>query len=209
MVDVKTAVVVLIVPNIVMDGVQAARRGGLLDGLRRFAVLLVFGAIGTVLGTRLLVALPPRVATLVLGCFVLVFVALNATRVSPRVEPRWEGWISVPAGLVAGLLGGVTNVPGTPLVMYFYALGLAKHDFVRAVALSFIVYKLVQLGAVTYYGLLDGRLFVVSLGLTAVALGAFALGLRVQDRLPQRVFNRAVLIFLALLGLGLIVRAAS
>ena len=61
-VDVKTAVVVLILPNIVMDGIQFARRGTPLATVRRFGILLVAGALGTVLGTRALVVLSPRAA---------------------------------------------------------------------------------------------------------------------------------------------------
>jgi uncharacterized membrane protein YfcA len=105
-------------------------------------------------------------------------------------------------------VGWITNVPGTPLVMYFCALGMDKQEFVRAVAFSFVVYKAVQLGAVAYYGLLSGPLVLLSLALTAVALGGFALGLAVQDRLDQTTFNRAVLIFLGALGLWLTLRAA-
>jgi len=208
-IDVKTAVVVLIFPNIAMDGLQATRRGGFVAGLRRFAVLLILGALGTVLGTHLLVVLPSRVVTLILGCFVVVFVLLNSTRFSPKVPSGWERWIAGPTGFVAGILGGITNVPGTPLVLYFYALGLAKQEFVRAVAITFLIYKLVQLGAIVSYGLVTWSLTGLSVGLTAVALGGFALGLRVQDRLDQRSFDRAILIFLGLLGLGLIWRSAS
>lgn len=204
--DVKTAVAVLIVPNIAMDLIQLRRQGEVRATGRRLAVLLVFGAIGTVLGTRLLVILPARTASFILGCFVLAFVALNATRFSPRVPPRWERWLAAPMGLVAGVVGGVTNGPGTPLVMYFYALGMAKADFVRASALSFVAYKIVQLGAVAWYGLLTWPLLGISLGLTVVALAGFAAGLRVQDRLDQRAFNRAVLVFLAALGLWLTLR---
>src|SRR5205809_979646 len=83
-------------------------------------------------------------------------------------------------GLVAGVLGGLTNVPGTPMVLYFVALGLDKYEFVRAVAVTFIVVKVVQLGAVVWYGLLDLHLLVVSLAFTVVALGGFAVGLRLQ-----------------------------
>lgn len=205
--DVKTAVVVLILPNIVMDGVQFVRRGAPLATVRRLALLLVFGAAGTVLGTRLLVTLSSRTVMLVLGCFILLFVALNVMRVALRVPAGWEPWLSPPTGLLAGIIGGVTNVPGTPLVIYFYALGMDKHEFVRSVAFSFIVYKLVQLGAVAYYGLLTWPLLGVSLALTLVGLAAFALGLAVQDRLEQATFNRAVLIFLAGLGLWLTGRA--
>jgi len=73
-----------------------------------------------------------------------------------------------------GVIGGVTNVPGTPLVMYFVALGLAKHGFVAAVSFTFVVYKFVQLGAVTYFGLLSGSLMLWSVALTFVSFATTA-----------------------------------
>jgi uncharacterized membrane protein YfcA len=206
-VDVKTAVVVLILPNIVMDGIQFARRGTPLSTARRFWVLLAAGALGVILGTRALALLSPRAATLLLGAFVLCFVALQATGRAPEVPARWERWLSAPAGFVAGVIGGVTNSPAIALVLYFQAIGLSKHDFVSSVAFTFLFYKLVQLGAVTWYGLLPWPLLWGSLALTAVGMAGFALGLRVQDRLDQRSFNRAVLGFLALLGAWLLIRS--
>jgi len=205
-VDVKTAVVVLILPNIVMDSIQFARRGTPLATVRRFWVLLAAGALGLVLGTRALVVLSPRAVTLILGAFVLGFVALSAAGRTPRVHPRWEPWLSAPAGLVAGVIGGVTNSPATVLVLYFQAIGLSKHEFLSSVAFTFLFYKLVQLGAVAWYGLLPWSLLWVSLALTAAGLVGFGVGLRAQDRLDQRGFNRAVLGFLAGLGAWLLLR---
>jgi uncharacterized protein len=205
--DVKTAVAVSIVPNIVMDSVQAVRGGGTWSTVRRIAVLLVFGIIGMFVGTRLLAVLPPRVATLSLGAFLLAFVTLSVTGVTLRVSPARERWLSPPVGFVAGVLGGLTNVPGTPLVIYFRALGMGKQEFVRSVAMSFMTYKIIQLIAVTYYGLLTWSLLLVSVGLTLIGLGAFAVGLRVQDYLPEKIFNRVVTTFLAVLGLLLVARS--
>jgi hypothetical protein len=106
---------------------------------------------------------------------------------------------------VAGVIGGVTNSPATALVLYFHGIGLSKHDFISSIAFTFFFYKLVQLGAVTWYGLLPWPLLWMSIALTVVALAGFAVGLRVQDRLDQRSFNRAVLLFLAVLGAWLLV----
>jgi uncharacterized membrane protein YfcA len=205
--DVKTAVALLVVPNIAMDAIQSRRGGGVLATARRLAALLAFGAAGMVVGTRLLVGLSGRTAMLVLGAFVLSFVLLNVSRLVQRVPAGWERWLSPPIGFLAGVVGGVTNVPGTPLVIYFYALGMEKREFVRSVAFSFIVYKAVQLGALTWYGAFGRTLVLPTLALSAAALGGFAVGLRVQDRLDQRTFNRAVLVFLAILGVWLVVRA--
>lgn len=207
LVDVKTAFLVLIVPNIVMDGIQFARAGAPRATVRRMLPIVVFGAVGTVIGTHLLAMLASRTVMLILGGFIVTFVALNVTRLSPRLPPRWEPWASPVVGFGAGVIGGITNVPGTPLVLYFYALGLAKREFVSAVAFTFVLYKLVQLGAVTWYGLMSLRLLGWSALLTAAALGGFALGLRVQDRMEPRVFNRVVLGFLAALGVWLVVRS--
>jgi uncharacterized membrane protein YfcA len=206
-VDVKTAVALVIVPNIVMDGVQMARRGQLLATARRLAPILLAGAVGIVLGTQLLVTLPAWVATLVLGLFTLGFVALNATSFSPRLAPGWERPLGPIVGFVSGIVGGLTNTPGTALVILFYALGFPKHEFVRSIALSFVTLKVVQLAAVSHFGLMSWSLFGLSVALTAVALLGFYAGLRVQDRLDQRRFNRAVLLFLGATGLWLVYRS--
>ena len=126
---------------------------------------------------------------------------------SPRVAPSWERWLAAPVGLVAGVVGGVTNVPSLPLILYFYALGMEKDEFVRSIAVTFLAYKLVQLVSLVAVGLLDGRRFGASLALAAVGVGAFALGLRVQDRLDARAFNRVVLVFLGAIGVWLMIRA--
>jgi len=206
-VDVKTAVVLLILPNIVMDGIQFSRRGAPAETIRRLLPLLLTGGIGTFVGTRLLVVLPTRTVLVLLGGFVIAFVALNATRFSPRLPAAWEPWAGPVAGFVAGVVGGVTNVPGTPLAIYFYALGMSKADFLASTAFTFLIYKLVQIVAVAWYGLLTSALAATSLALTGVALAGFVGGLWIQSRLDQRAFNRAVLALLGALGVWLVVRS--
>ena len=208
-IGVKSGVAVSIIPNIVMDSAQLVRLGQPLATVRRMFWLILFSMVGMWLGTRLLAVLPGRVATLVLGVFVLAFALVSGTGLGLRVPPVWERWLSAPVGLAAGVLGGLTNVPGTPMVLYFVALGLDKHEFVRAIAVTFIVVKVVQLVAVLWYGLLDAHLLVVSLGFSVVALAGFAVGARVQDWLPARIFNRAVLTVLLITGAWLIYRALA
>jgi len=208
-VDLRTAIVILIFPNIVFDGIQAFRKPGLLDTLRRHWILYLCGIGGTVLGTQFLVWVSSQKLLLILGVFVLAFVALNVSRLRFRVPPRLERYLSPPIGLFAGVLGGVTNVPGTPLTIYFYALGMGKDEFIRSIALSFLVYKTAQFASVIYFGLLTWPLFGLSVVATGFGLGAFWLGLMTQDRVDQVIFNRVVLGFLALIGVWLIVRGVG
>jgi uncharacterized membrane protein YfcA len=206
-VDVKSAVALLVIPNLVMDSLQLRRSGPVGDAPRRLAPLLVFTMIGTVIGTKLLVALSPRAVTLALGSFVLGYVLLDLSRFSPRVPAHWELRLAAPVGLAAGIMGGITNAPGTAIALYFVALGMDKKEFVRSIAFTFLVVKTVQLATLVWYGLLGWHLVLLSLGLAAAGLASFALGLELQDRMDQRAFNRAVLLFLAALGVWLVVRA--
>jgi uncharacterized membrane protein YfcA len=206
-VDVKTAVPLLVIPNLVMDSLQVRRAGPIGDAPRRLAPLLVFTMIGTVIGTKLLVMLSPRAVTLTLGGFVLGYVLLDLARFSPRVRAHWELRLAAPVGLVAGIMGGITNAPGTPIALYLVALGMEKKEFIRSIAFTFLVVKGVQLVTLVWYGLLGWRLALASLGLAAVGLAGFAVGVTLQDRLDQRSFNRAVLVFLAVLGGWLVAKA--
>jgi Sulfite exporter TauE/SafE len=151
--DVKTAVPLLIVPNLVMDGFQLQRQGPIGDAPRRLVPLLIFTIVGTIIGTKLLVMLSARAATLILGSFVLGFVALDLARVTPRIPRGFERRLAPPVGLVAGVMGGITNSPGTVLALYFVALGMDKREFVRSIALTFLVVKGVQLLTLAWYGL--------------------------------------------------------
>ena len=190
-----------------MDTIQVARRPGLLGTLRRRAVLLACGVAGTFIGTQALAALPSRQSVLILGIVVVVFVLLSGSRLIPAISPRWEPWLSPPVGLLSGVVGGITNVPGTPLAMYFQALGMDKTEFVRSLAIAFLLYKATQLVAVAYFGLLPLSLFGWSFGVSAIALITFWAGLAIQDRLDQGAFERSVRVFLAVVGILLIVRS--
>jgi uncharacterized membrane protein YfcA len=193
----------------VMDGVQASRRRGFVTTLRRHAILYACGIVGTFLGTKLLAVVSSQIALGILGGFVLIFVGLNAGAVSLSVPLEWEWFLSPSVGFVVGVVGGITNVQGPLLVLYFYALGLPKLDFVRSIAISFLIYKVAQFAALLQFGLMTWSLFGLSVLASALSLGSFWLGLKVQDRVPQATFNRVVLYFLALLGAFLVFRALT
>jgi len=103
-VDVKTAFLLLIVPNIVMDGIQFVRAGAPRATMRRMAPLVACGAVGTILGTHLLASLSSRTVMRILGGFIVTFVVLNVTRLSPR--QRRKNWRRLKQSLRSRLLSG-------------------------------------------------------------------------------------------------------
>src|SRR5206468_11541012 len=127
----------------------------LVYGPLRLARLLGFTMIGAVIGAGLLVALSAGAVTLLLGGFVLGYLLLDLARFSPRVPPSWELRLAAPVGLAAGIMGGITNAPGTAIALYFVALGMDKKEFLRSIAFTFLIIKTIQLMTLVWYGLLN------------------------------------------------------
>ena len=205
--DIRTAVTILLIPNIVMDITQALRGSFPTAVLRRFAWLILLTIIGVFLGTRLLVILPLWVLNLSLGIMVLTFVASNLLRLNFQIPPRLEGALSPVVGVIGGFLNGMTNAAGPALAIYLYSLKLPKKEFIKSIATIFIVTKMSQLVAVSTWDLFTFSRLLLSLEVTVFILAGFYAGLKTQDRINQKTFNHGLLIFLFVVGVTLIIRS--
>jgi uncharacterized membrane protein YfcA len=101
----------------------------------------------------------------------------------------------------------MTNVSGPVLAMYFYGLKLSKTEFVKAAAVIFFILKCGQIIALSSWNQFTWPLFRLSLMLIVLLCAGFYAGLKTQDRVNQRVFNRGLLVVLAVIGFTLIFRA--
>jgi uncharacterized protein len=207
--DIRTAVTILIIPNLVMDIAQVFRGGFLRAVLRRFSGLLVLTIIGVFWGTKVLVMLPLWILNLCLGVMVLLFVLSNWLRFEFAISPKAERILSPLAGLISGFLNGMTNAAGPSLAIYLYSLKLRKEDFIKSIATIFVVTKLSQLAAVSTWNLLNWQTLVLSFEVTLLVLLGFYAGLKIQDRVNQQTFNRGLLVLLFAIGVILTGRALT
>ncbi len=207
--DIRTAVVILIIPNLLMDATQIFRGSLSIEIFRRFKWLLLWTILGVFLGTKVLVMLPAWILNLTLGLTILAFVGWSMLRVEFRISPRLEKILSPVVGIVGGFLNGMTNAAGPAPAIYLYSLRLPKVEFIKSIATIFIVTKLSQLAAVSTWNLFDRERLELSLGVTLFVLAGFYLGLKTQDRVNQQTFNRALLAILFVIGVVLIWRSLA
>jgi hypothetical protein len=207
--DLRTAVTVLILPNLFMDSAQVIRDGLPYDIFRRFSSVIAPTIVGVFLGTMVLVKLPLWILNLSLGITIVVFVASNMFRFDFTISPRGEKILSPIVGFISGFLNGMTNAAGPALAIYLYSLRLDKRMFVKAIGTIFITTKLAQLVAISTWNLFNWDTIKLSIQVLLLTLAGFYVGLKAHDRINQRNFNRALLALLSLIGVILIVRAVT
>jgi len=115
--DIRIAVTILILPNLLMDVTQVFRDGFPSAILRRFKSMIGLTMIGVFLGTMVLVMLPLWALNLCLGIMVIVFVISNLLKFDFTISPAAEKILSPIVGLLSGFLNGMTNAAGPVLAM--------------------------------------------------------------------------------------------
>ena len=207
--DIRIAVTILILPNLLMDTTQVFRDGFPHATLNRFRSMVGLTVIGVFLGTMALVRTPLWVLNLCLGIMVVVFVVSNLLKFDFKISPAAEKSLSPIFGFISGFLNGMTNAAGPTLAIYFYSLKLEKRFFVKSIATIFFVTKIAQLVAVSTWNLFNWHTLTLSIQVVLFTLIGFCAGLKTQDRVNQKTFNRGLLVLLTIIGIVLIARALT
>lgn len=173
--------------------------------------LLPWAMAGIVAGFFIMKQIDGKLLKPVIGGIVLIMLGLKYWQ-SARSKQAKEGDINLPThwafaafmGLVAGVITMMANAAGPVMIIYLLAMRLPKTEFVGTAAWFFFIVNWIKLPFMIHLGLVNGH----SLKLNAtlfpiIAVGAIA-GILILKHIPQKVFNKAVLILAAAAAIKLL-----
>jgi uncharacterized membrane protein YfcA len=204
--DLRMAMILLLAPNVVTNLWQAFTGGHLVGLLRRLWPFLLCAAAAIWLGSAALTLVDAARLAALLGLLLAVYAVLGLTHPPLHLPARHEVWAGPLAGLVNGVLTGLTGsfvVPGVP---YLQALGLGRDALVQAMGLLFMASTLALGLSLGGRDLLTGELLWASTAAVLPALLGMGLGRRLRHHLSEAGFKRAFYGALLLLGLYIVVR---
>lgn len=208
MFDPRVAIPLVVFPSLISNAWQIWRAGGVGDVFRRFWIyiscLTVFIALVSGLFTAVI---PGPMLLTILGSVIVLFSVSSLVWAPPFLPERYDRAGQAVAGVASGVLGGFTAIWAPAMVTYLMARRVAKDDFVRATGVMIFSGTLPLIGGFWSAGLITGPSALVSLAMTAPALGGFALGEALRRRLDQERFRRIVLLVFLAMGLNLLRRA--
>ena len=206
-VDVRFALVAMVIPIVVTNLWQAVQGGFFLWAAKRFWPVVCGLAMGIWIGANLAVLVDENTLFLVLGIVAIVFTAISHLQPDLHLPERYEKPVGAFAGLLGGISGGMFTVWGPPMLMFLVARRLGKEAFIGAVGLIWFcgsIFLTISFTAVDILG--EDNVAMSALALVPVLAG-MGLGMWLRGWINQETFRKAVLVALFLVGLNLLRRA--
>ena len=192
----KVAVPMLVGSSIVLGGALLVESYRLVD-VRRVAYLLIGGILGLPVGTYVLASFDPHLLKGMIGGVTLVLAVLLLLGVTRRFHR--ERRVSVLAGFLSGLIGASTAMYGPPVILFGLNQAWDKAHFRANLIAYFEGLSLVNMLMFSGFHLVSGPTLLLSVSaLPGMALGFWG-GIRLKDRMPERIF-RAVAFGLVFAG---------
>lgn len=208
--DLRTAVLITVLPNIAVNLVSIVRGGNWRASIGKHWPIAAYVLVGSIIGTHILIDMPAEPMKLALAVMILVYLNLSRVKKLDWSRLRRHPLISeMGFGLVAGVLSGTVNVTVPPLAVYFMALNLAPAGMVHLFNLCFIVGKGTQAVTLGAAGQFTAKVLWLSAVLIALSMAFLWAGLRVQGRMSTATYQRWLNATLFLMALVLIVQVGT
>ena len=200
--DLQSAILYTLIPTVLVNLVSIMSEGKLSDAIKTFYPLIIFGSLGTAVGTWILLNSDGEIFKLLLAVMILLYLLLDQVKFSiPWIQ-------SCPTcsmrlfGLLAGVLSGLTNAMAPILIIYFLESKYEKAQIIQGTNLAFISGKIVQLAMFSSASLLSITSFSDSLLSLIFVVIALFLGLNIKKRVAKKnykVLLKAILLIIAIL----------
>lgn len=207
-VGLEKALALVIVPAIVSNAAVFLGGGDLVRTFVRFRLLYAGLLPGIACGTAVLGLVDPALATQGLALLTLTYVVIAVAKPQLHLPPGLERPLALPAGILNGVLTGLTGSQILPLVPYMLALRLDANTQVIAINLAVTIASLALGVALLAAGHMTSELMALSCAGALPAIAGTLTGNVLRERLPVAGLRRLTLAMLVVVSIGLGGRAA-
>jgi len=207
--DMRTAIVVVLLPTLATILVALFTAGPLRVTLTRFWMMPLYMIVGAGAGTWLFVSAPDAPYTLLLALLTFVYLGFDQLgRTEWPLVRRHERWFAPLSGLTAGVFEGTANVAGPALIIFYLALGLTPAMLVQALNICFLIGKSTQFTVLATRGGVGAGEWLATLPFVAIGVTGSWCGVRIRHRIDAPTFRVWVKRALLVIAIGLLAQYA-
>ncbi len=205
--DMKTAILYIAIPTLLINLISIFSEGNFLQAVKRFYPLALIGMIGSVIGTQILIYSSSELFKLLLAFSILLYLFIQEFKIQ-MVWIREKKVLSmIVFGLTAGIIGGLTNVMASILIIYSLESKHTKKEVIQSTNLCFLFGKIIQIVLFALHGSFNQELLTISFSSLVVVLFAMFIGFRVKNKILQESYRKVVKVVLFLIACILVFQA--
>ncbi len=210
LVDVKTAIILNLLPNFTVNLISVVQGGNGGASLGRYWPVAAWVLVGSWIGASVLIVAPSDPIRLLLAAMILAYLWQHRLA---RLDWSWlarRPRLSAAAfGLTGGFFSGSVNNSLPPLLIYFTLLGLETTVMTQILNLCFLGGKVVQAATLGAAGEILLSAVLANIPLTLVALAGMWTGARLQRRISKETYTRLLRWALFAIAAALAVQGVS
>lgn len=167
---------------------------------------LLMAIVGRTIGVYLLMHLETLFLEKFLGGLLIILsIYMFFFQKKIRIKPSAAKGAAL--GLTSGLLGGLYNLAGPPLVLYYFPALKDKLVYAASLQATFVITSIFGVAQHFYYGNITSAVIkMASINIAAVIIGG-SLGVLVLKKIKKETIGKVVYSYMALMGLFILIRS--
>lgn len=202
--DMKTAILYIAIPTLLINLISIYSEGNFLQAVKRFYPLAIIGMIGSAIGTQILIYSSSELFKLLLAFSILLYLFIQKFKIQMKWIKEKKTLSMIVFGLIAGIIGGLTNVMASILIIYSLESKHSKKEIIQSTNLCFLFGKITQIVLFTIHGSFNQELLTLSFSSLIIVVIAMFVGLKIKDKIPKESYVKVVKVVLFLIACVLI-----
>ena len=202
--DMKTAIICIAIPTLLINVISIFSEGNFLQAVKRFYPLAIIGMVGSAIGTQILIYSSSEFFKLLLAFSILLYLFIQKFKIQMVWIREKKRLSMIVFGLSAGIIGGLTNVMASILIIYSLESKHTKKEIIQSTNLCFLFGKVIQIVLFTLHGSFNQELLTTSFSSLIVVVFAMFIGLKLKNKIPQESYRKVVKVVLFLIACVLV-----
>lgn len=204
--DMKTAILYIAIPTLLINLISIFSEGEFLKALKRFFPLAIIGMIGSAIGTQILIYSNSEIFKLLLAISIFLYLFIQKFKIEMLWIQKRKTFSMIVFGLVAGIIGGLTNVMASILIIYSLESKHTKKEIIQSTNLCFLFGKIIQIILFSIHGSFNQELLFTSFSSLVVVIIAMFLGLKIKNIIPQEIYRKVIKVVLFIIACFLVIQ---
>lgn len=204
--SVKNAILTTLFPTLLVNTTSILTIKNFLRPLKKFWLLGFFIAIGSFIGTQIIISYPYNFYKLFLAFVMIIYLFKHKLRFDFHRFNLASTTSMASVGFISGLVGGMTNVLVSVLVIYIIELKLEKEKSIVVMNFCFLSSKITQVITFSSYGFIQKDDIIYILLMLLVTFLGFLAGKGFSKKVSISTYQKLLRLTLWILSFALIVQ---